>query len=49
MGKLDDFNDVVNKANVEAVAIATVFHYNLHTVKDVRDFGIKKKISLRKF
>ncbi|MBD1171857.1 imidazole glycerol phosphate synthase cyclase subunit, partial [Pelagibacterales bacterium SAG-MED04] len=49
MGRLDDFKSVSSKANVDAVAIATVFHYDLISVQDVRDYGLKNKINLRNF
>ena len=49
MGRLDDFKSVSSKANVDAVAIATVFHYNLISVQDVRDYGLNNKMNLRNF
>jgi len=49
MGKLEDFKNVSSKANVDAVAIATVFHYNLISVQDVRDYGLNNKMNLRNF
>ncbi len=49
MGKLEDFKSVSNEAKVDAVAIATVFHYDLISVQDVRNYGLKNKIDLRNF
>ena len=31
------------------VAIATVFHYDLISVQDVRNYGLKNKMNLRNF
>ena len=37
MGKLEDINTAVNYGNADAVAMASVLHYNHHDINSIRE------------
>jgi cyclase len=47
MGSLDHFEKVINYSKCDAISIANMLHYNKITIKNIREFGKKKKINLR--
>jgi imidazole glycerol-phosphate synthase subunit HisF len=47
MGKLEDITDVINIGHADAVAMAHVLHYEHHSVDEVREYCIDKKIPVR--
>ena len=42
MGQLDDLNQIVNNSEVDAIAMASVLHYDILTIDEVRNFLQKK-------
>ncbi len=47
MGKPDDLIDVVKKAKADAVAIAHIFHYNKHSIIEIRNNAFQNGIHVR--
>jgi len=47
MGKLSDFSKVVSEGKADAVAIASVLHYDLHTLSEIRSFASESGIPVR--
>ena len=47
MGNLEDFKEVCDLGKPDAVAMAHVLHYDILTVKEVKDFAIANDIHLR--
>ena len=47
MGNLEDFKEVCDLGKPDAVAMAHVLHYDLLTVKEVKDFAVANNIHLR--
>jgi len=48
MGKIQDFIDVIVDGKADAVAVASVIHYDIISLADIRKQAIKQKIPLRK-
>ena len=48
MGKLEDINTAVNYGNADAVAMASVLHYNHHDINSIREHCLNEKIPVRK-
>ncbi len=49
MGKPEHINQLYAECNVDAVAIASVFHYGTHSIGDIRAQAAKDQIPVRKF
>ncbi len=49
MGAQEDLIDVVNRGNVNAIAMADILHYNRSNIKDIRKFAKESGISLRNY
>jgi cyclase len=49
MGQLEDFTELVKKSNIDAVSMATILHYKTKSIKEIRSYGLSKKINLREF
>ncbi len=49
MGGSADFTDAVCKAQVDAVAIASVLHYEKLTVQEIRENALEQGIAVRKY
>jgi imidazole glycerol-phosphate synthase subunit HisF len=49
MGNLNHFLDVVKKSEVDAVAMASVLHYDLIDLKEIRNYGLSNYLNLREF
>tara|TARA_B100000767_G_C19769983_1_gene539459 strand:+ start:2838 stop:3605 length:768 start_codon:yes stop_codon:yes gene_type:complete len=49
MGQLEDFSKVVKETDVDAVSMATILHYNIKKIQDIREFALSKNINLREF
>jgi len=47
VGNLKHFEDGFKKGKADAALAASIFHYNKHTVKDVKDFLKKQKVCVR--
>lgn len=47
MGKSTDFVDVVKQGGADAVALASVLHYNKLTVTDIKNAALKEGINVR--
>lgn len=47
-GKLEHFKDVIQKASADAVLVASLFHYGVYTVGDVKDYLSKENIPVRR-
>ena len=46
-GKLEDIKQVHNDANIDAVAIAALLHYNTHSIREIKDYMINNSIPVR--
>jgi len=46
-GKMEHFKDVLQKANADAVLVASLFHYGEMTVRDVKEYFRKENIPVR--
>lgn len=49
MGTLNDFSEAVCKAHTDAVAIASVLHYEKLSVYEIRRYAIEQGISVRRY
>lgn len=49
MGKLDDFSEAVCKAQTDAVAIASVLHYEKISIQDIRRYAVEQNIPVRRY
>ena len=49
MGTPKDLIDVVNRGNINAVAMADILHYNRSNIKDIRKIAKQSGISLRNY
>ena len=49
MGAQEDLIDVVNRGNVNAIAMADILHYNRSNIKDIRKSAKESGISLRNY
>tara|TARA_B100000674_G_scaffold493278_1_gene515154 strand:- start:353 stop:1108 length:756 start_codon:yes stop_codon:yes gene_type:complete len=47
VGKMEHFYDGVTKGKADALLAASVFHFNEFTIKEVKDYLIKKNIEVR--
>jgi len=47
MGKSSDAIELVEKANVDAIAIASVLHYKLESVPEIKATLIKNQVKVR--
>ncbi|MCX5811389.1 MAG: imidazole glycerol phosphate synthase cyclase subunit [Proteobacteria bacterium] len=47
MGNIDDLEKVIKYGHADAVAMAHVLHYGIHTVGEIRDECLQRKIKLR--
>lgn len=47
MGAPEDFIDVVKTGHADAVAVASVLHYNEYSVKEIKEVASKAKINIR--
>lgn len=48
MGNIDHLEEVVNRGNADAVAIASVLHYNLESISNIRTEILKRGIGIRR-
>lgn len=48
MGKLEDFNKVMDLGEADAVAIASVLHYNIETIESIREKAIDMGLNVRR-
>lgn len=46
-GKLDDFYDVLTEGKADAVLAASVFHYNIFSVQEVKEYLKKRGVEVR--
>lgn len=46
-GKLEHFKDAITLAKADAVLVASLFHYGVYTVGDVKDYFRREKIPVR--
>jgi len=47
VGKIEDFLEVKEKANINAMLAASVFHFNKFTIKETKEFLQKNSIAVR--
>lgn len=47
-GKLEDIKDLIEFAQPSGVAIASLLHYDVHTIKDIKDYLRKNNIEVSK-
>ena len=48
MGKLEDINFAIKDGNADAVAMATILHYDRQDINSIRNYCFKQKIPVRK-
>ena len=46
-GKLNHFSDVLEKGKADAVLAASIFHFNIYTVNDLKLYLKKQRINVR--
>jgi cyclase len=46
-GELSHFKDAITLANADAVLVASLFHYGVYTVRDVKEYLMKENIPVR--
>ncbi len=49
MGQLDDLNQIVNNSEADAIAMASVLHYDILTIDEVRNFAKKNNLNVREY
>jgi imidazole glycerol-phosphate synthase subunit HisF len=49
MGNLNHFLSVANQSQVDAISVASVIHYNLIKLEEIRKFGLANNLNLREF
>ena len=49
MGTIEDLTRIIEQFGVDAVAMATVLHKNIITVKKIREILVKKNFLVRKY
>lgn len=47
-GKINHISNLCNKSQVSAVAVASIIHYNSHSINEIKDELLKEKIPMRK-
>ena len=49
MGQLEDINQIVNNSEVDAIAMASVLHYDILTIDEVRNFAKINNLNVREY
>ena len=49
MGEPKDLLDVVSIGKANAISMADIIHYNRYSLKEIKEFAVKKKIEIRVF
>ena len=49
MGELEDVNQIAKNSEADAIAMASVLHYDIMTINEVRNFAKINKLNVREY